>query len=92
MIHYLVVRLVNESPVIQHKFKQYSNHTFIGLRLHLSFILKPDVVQIFLWDLFSMPDKVEQVGKSVRVLPLQYLSIEVLLCCSEMLNIYKIYI
>ena len=87
MIHYLVVRLVNESPVIQNK-----NNIIIILELKAKFILKPDIVQIFFWDLFSMPDKVEQVGKGVRVLPLQYLSIEVLLCCSKMLNIDKIYI
>ena len=84
MIHYLVVRLVNESPVIQ--------NTNNILLLDATFVLKPDIVQIFLWDLFSMPDKVEQVGKGVRVLPLQYLSIQVLLRCSEMWNIDKIYI
>ena len=81
MIYYLVVRLVNESPVIQNK-----NNIIIILELKAKFILKPDIVQIFLWDLFSMPDKVEQVGKGVRVLPLQYLSIQVLLSCSEMFS------
>ena len=39
-----------------------------------------------------MPDKVEQVGEGVRVLPLQYLSKQVLLSCSEMLSKDKIYI
>ena len=85
MIHYLVVRLVNESPVIQNK-----NNIIIILELKAKFILKPDIVQIFLWDLFSMPDKVEQVGKGVRVLPLQYLSIQVLLSCSEMFSTSKL--
>ena len=79
-----MVRLVNESPVIQN-----TNNIFL---LDVKFILQPDIVQIFLWDLFSMPDKVEQVGKGVRVLPLQYPSIQVLLRCSKMLNIDKIYI
>ena len=75
---YLVVRLVNESPVIQ--------NTNNILLLDATFVLKPDIVQIFLWDLFSMPDKVEQVGKGVRMLPFQYLSIQVLLSCSEMFS------
>ena len=57
-----MVRLVNESPVIQN-----IDNLVITLS---SFVLKPDIVQIFLWYLFSMPDKVEQVGKGVRVLPL----------------------
>ena len=87
MSHYLVVRLVNESPVIQN-----INNLVIILKLNVTFILKPDIVQIFLWYLFSMPDKVEQVGKGVRVLPLQYLSIQVLLSCSEMLSKDKVYI